>query len=60
MNNQCDYCGNNVYDDEDECYYCAASAMDEDDWARMLQGGERNTCPYYVSDNEYLIVRKQN
>ena len=57
--NQCEFCGNNVYDEEDECYYCEAAVMDEDDYARMLQSDKKGSCPYYVSDNEYLIVRKQ-
>lgn len=59
MTNQCDSCGNNVYDEDDECYYCAANGMDEDDYARLLFEGERSSCPFYVSDDEYKIVRHQ-
>ena len=32
--------------------------MDEDEYARMVQG-ERRGCPYYKRGDEYFIVRKQ-
>jgi hypothetical protein len=59
MASQCDTCGNYAYDEEDESYYCAAGGMDEDDYARLMYGGPRTSCPYYVSDDEYKIVRHQ-
>ncbi len=59
MTNQCDFCGNYVYDEEEECYYCAASGMDEDDYARLMYGGSFSTCPFYISGDEYKIVRHQ-
>lgn len=40
----CDTCVYNVYDEEDGAWYCEVD-MDEDDYARMLQGGRRE-CPY--------------
>ena len=59
MKAQCEECGNLVYDDEDECWYCEAASMDEDDWARCMEGRRQESCPYYVNGNEYLIFRKQ-
>lgn len=53
----CDTCVYNVYDEEDGAWYCEVD-MDEDDYARMIQGGCRD-CPYYQSDDEYAIVRHQ-
>jgi len=32
--------------------------MDEDEYARLVQG-ERRGCPYYKRGDEYFIVRKQ-
>ena len=45
----CDYCINYIYDEDVEGYICDVD-MDEDDYA---------TCPYYRSNDDYLIVRKQ-
>ena len=59
MASQCDTCGNYQYDEEEEYWYCAADNMDEDDYARMMYGGRHTSCPYYVYDDEYKIVRKQ-
>lgn len=53
----CDSCGNYVYDDEYGYYVCEAD-LDEDEMAAFL-GNRRFACPYYQSDDEYLIVRKQ-
>ena len=53
----CDTCNNYIYDDEDECYICDMS-LDEDDMVKFLTGNF-NECPYYQSDDEYLIVRHQ-
>lgn len=55
--NSCEYCNNYVYDEEYEEYICDVN-MDEDDYARFVS--DRHTsCPYYQSNNEYEIVKKQ-
>jgi hypothetical protein len=46
-----------MYDEQEEAYFCEAY-MDEDDVAR-LYGGQLKGCPYYVSNDEYKIVRHQ-
>ena len=46
-----------VYDEENEYYVCEVD-LDEDDMVRFLKGDVR-ACPYYQSDDEYKIVRKQ-
>ena len=53
----CEYCNNFVYDEDDEEYYCEVN-MDEDDYVRLLTGNYK-TCPYYQSNNEYEVVKKQ-
>lgn len=53
--NQCDTCKNYYFDEEYEAYVCMV-AMDEDDVYRLHSN---QTCPYYQSDDDYLIVRKQ-
>ena len=53
----CEMCNNFVYDDEDECYVCDMD-LDEDDMVKFLTGNF-NECPYYQSNDEYLIVRHQ-
>ena len=53
----CDSCGNYVYDEEYGYYVCEAS-LDEDEMAAFL-GDRYFECPYYVTDDEYQIVRKQ-
>lgn len=57
MVTSCDTCSNNVYDDEEEGYVCDVD-MDEDDLVRYLTS-DYASCPYYQSDDEYKIVRKQ-
>ena len=54
---RCECCGNYVYDEENEYYVCEVD-LDEDDMVRFLKGDAR-ACPYYQSDDEYKIVRKQ-
>ena len=44
----CESCGN---------YVCEAD-LDEDEMASFL-GNQRFECPYYQTDDEYRIVRKQ-
>lgn len=53
----CDMCNNYVYDEDDECYVCDMD-LDEDDMVKFLTGNF-NECPYYQSNDEYLIVRRQ-
>ena len=57
MSDNCDYCANYCYDDEEECYICDI-ALDEDDMVRFLKGDTRN-CPYYRDGDEYKVVRRQ-
>lgn len=56
----CEYCANYVYDDEEECYVCDVS-MDEDDYARLMEGrsSKSQECPYYRNGDEYAVVRHQ-
>lgn len=54
----CDECMYYDYDEETEEYYCSQSALDEDDYARMI-GDSHYRCPFYRQGNEYTIVRKQ-
>ena len=53
----CDSCNYYEYDEEDEAYYCSVD-MDEDDYGRLVSGHYRE-CPFYVSNNEYEIVKHQ-
>ncbi len=53
----CDSCNNYVYDEEDECYYCELN-LDEDEMYHFLTSKSK-TCRYYVSDNEYQVVKHQ-
>ena len=53
----CDYCINYIYNEDAEGYICDVD-MDEDDYARM-RSSDYSICPYYRSNDDYLIVRKQ-
>lgn len=55
--NSCEFCNNYVFDEDDETYYCVVD-MDEDDYYRILSGNY-SSCPYYQSNNEYEVVKKQ-
>ncbi|MCR5655710.1 MAG: DUF6472 family protein [Lachnospiraceae bacterium] len=57
MSDLCDSCTYYAYDEEDEEYYCECE-MDEDDYGKLVTG-QYKECPYYQSDNEYLVVRHQ-
>ena len=46
-----------VYDEENDYYVCEVN-LDEDEMGRFLRGTV-NACPYYQSDDEYRIVRRQ-
>lgn len=58
QNKSCTYCNNFVYDEEWECYVCEIN-LDEDEMGRFLSGSFSD-CPYYQSNDEYEVVRKQN
>ncbi|MCQ5130824.1 DUF6472 family protein [Butyricicoccus faecihominis] len=58
MEQNCDTCALNVYDDEADAYFCEAY-IDQDELYR-LQAGHVKACPYYRSDDDYAIVRRQN
>ena len=53
----CTTCVFYEYDEDDDAYYCTVN-MDEDDYARLLEGRYKE-CPYYRSDDDYRIVRHQ-
>ncbi len=53
----CDDCLYYEFDEDYEEYICSAS-MDEDDYARLVQGGFRN-CPFWRNGDEYAVVRHQ-
>ena len=54
---QCENCAWYVYDDEYEEYVCEAE-MDEDDFGRLMEQGNR-ACRYYRDGDEYKVVRHQ-
>ncbi len=51
----CEICGNYVWDDEEGYYTCEAD-LDEDEMAHFILN-RHFECPYYVTDNEYEIVK---
>ena len=53
----CDDCVNYVYDEECDCWVCLVN-LDEDEMYRFMTGTTYNG-PYYSSDDEYAIARKQ-
>lgn len=53
----CEFCANYVYDEQEETYYCDVN-LDEDEMYRFLKGDTR-ACPYFVSGDEYKVVRHQ-
>lgn len=57
LGNICENCNNFIYDEEYEEYYCDRN-MDEDEYYRFITS-DKQECPYFQSNNEYLIVRKQ-
>ena len=58
MATSCETCAYYEYDEYFECYVCAVN-LDEDDMQKFLSGNTFD-CPYWQSDDEYAIVRKQN
>lgn len=53
----CEYCSNYVYDEDYEYYVCDQD-LDEDEMVRFPDR-RQNACPYFRSNDEYKIVRKQ-
>ena len=59
MDNLCEKCWQNEYDEETDESFCSL-VLDEDEYVRLMQD-KNKTCRYFRSDgNEYDIVRKQN
>lgn len=54
----CESCANYVYDEVYECFSCLVN-LDEDEMSRFLSDSFGD-CPYYILDDEYAVVRKQN
>ncbi len=57
MKTNCDDCVNYVWDDESGCNTCLVN-LDEDEMYRFLSGSNFD-CPYFSSDDEYSIAKKQ-
>ena len=57
MVTNCEFCAFYGYDDDG--YAECDVNLDEDEMARFL-GSSYQSCPYYQTDDEYKIVRKQN
>ncbi len=53
----CDSCANNIFDEEYGGYVCAVD-MDEDEYYRLVSEGT-GKCPYYTTDDDYFLARKQ-
>ncbi|MDT3844810.1 MAG: DUF6472 family protein [Bacillota bacterium] len=53
----CETCAYYAYDEDEDDYFCEAQ-MDEDDYARILEGHYKQ-CPFYRNDDEYAVVRHQ-
>ncbi len=59
MDNLCEKCWYNEYDEEMDESFCSL-VLDEDEYVRLMQD-KNKTCRYFRPDgNEYDIVRKQN
>ncbi|MGN0521104.1 MAG: DUF6472 family protein [Eubacterium sp.] len=59
MDNLCDKCWYNSYDEESDEYFCNL-VLDEDEYVRFISE-QNKTCRYFRPDSgEYEIVRKQN
>ncbi len=62
LDNLCDKCWYNVFDEELEEYYCSLE-IDEDEYAKFLLDSKNGnkSCKYFRPDGgEYEIVRRQN
>jgi hypothetical protein len=59
MDNLCEKCWYNEYDEEADEAYCSL-VLDEDEYIRLIQDKDK-TCRYFrPAGNEYDIVRRQN
>lgn len=54
----CESCNNYTYVDYYGYYVCDVN-LDEDEMEKFITGSFSD-CPYYSSDNEYEVVKKQN
>ena len=54
----CERCVNYTFDDEAQAYFCAVN-LDEDDYVSVITSKYKR-CPFYRSDDDYAIVKKQN
>lgn len=54
----CELCSHYYYDEDYEQFFCDVNTMDEDDFVRLTEN-ENSACPYFTTDDEYSIVRKQ-
>lgn len=62
MDDLCEKCWYNVYDEQNDEYYCSLE-LDEDEYAKYMLSREfeNTTCKYFRRDGgEYEIVRRQN
>ncbi len=57
MQTQCNECTYYQYDESETTYFCTVS-LDEDEMAH-LHLDSRFICPYFQSNNEYQIAKKQ-
>jgi hypothetical protein len=55
--NDCETCAYYYYDEEWQDYVCERD-LDEDEYARFLQG-QYKQCPYYRDGDDYKIASKQ-
>lgn len=53
----CECCVHYMFDDYYEYYICEVN-LDEDEMSRFMRNAV-DSCPYFRSDNEYQIVKKQ-
>lgn len=58
MKTMCEECIHYQFDDEYEYYICEVN-LDEDEMRRFIEGADFE-CPYWRSNDDYAIVRKQN
>ena len=54
---RCDDCNYYTYDEDYEEYICDMD-LDEDEMAKFLSYSDFE-CPYYISGDEYKVVRHQ-
>lgn len=57
IQSSCDTCRYFTYDEDYDDYICDMD-MDEDDYYRLITD-HHYSCPYYLNDDEYEVVRHQ-